>query len=160
MTDPKNLILIVEDDMNLAELIKQIVESTKKYEALSAYSAGEAFRMLEANKYPGRGNKIKCVLLDIKLPDLDGLSFLEELRKKYKEEIGVILETAYEDEEKWQRALKGKVVGYLIKPFTAEQILKNLDVFFEGEAAKEGMKILTYDQYFEKFKKYKRGGGH
>jgi response regulator of citrate/malate metabolism len=51
------------------------------------------------------------------------------------------------------------VVGYLVKPFTPEQILKNLDVFFEGEEAKEGMKILTYDQYFEKFKKYKRGGG-
>lgn len=156
MLSSKSPVLVIDDEKDLAESIKGTLESSPKYKGLTANSAQDALRILEEHKTHRGGNHIKCILLDIKMPGMDGLQFLEEIRQKYREEIGVIIVSAYEDDEKWGKALHGKVLGYLTKPFNSAQLLEMVDAAFEGESAKEDLKISAYDKYFDKFKKYKR----
>lgn len=156
MLSVKPSVLIVEDEKDIAENTKIILEDSQNYIGLIANSAPDALRILDENKTSKGGNKIKCILLDIKMPGMDGLEFLEKIREKYKEEIVVIIVSAYEDDQKWQKALHGKIHGYITKPFSADQLLNTVKLAFEGESAKEDMKINAYDKYFDKFKKYRR----
>src|SRR3989338_4645209 len=99
----KPLIMVVDDERDFANNIADTIRKTGKYEVITAYSGKEALYELGKNKsFLGiAGNKVKLILLDIKMPDMDGLQFLEELQAV---QIGVMMLTAYEDEEKWDRA--------------------------------------------------------
>lgn len=103
------------------------------YDALTAYSAKEAFELLAKNKrILGLGNRIRCIILDIKMPEMDGLQFLEKLREDYQERVGVIILSAYEDVEKWAKARHGLAAGYLTKPYKKADLLMRVKEFFDG----------------------------
>jgi response regulator RpfG family c-di-GMP phosphodiesterase len=73
--------------------------------------------------------KIKCIVLDIKMPEMDGLQFLVKLRENYGKEIGVIILSAYGDEEKWSKATAGLVAAYLRKPLNETELLTYLKIY-------------------------------
>ncbi|OGC10643.1 hypothetical protein A3J90_08550 [candidate division WOR-1 bacterium RIFOXYC2_FULL_37_10] len=151
----KPLVLVVDDEVDLNnDIVESINKSNKKYEAISAYSAEEALSSLEKHKVCfGLGrNCIRFVVLDIKMPGMNGLELLETLREKYKENIGVVMLTAWEDKEKWDKATAGFVVNYLVKPFDPAKLIEILDRFFEGE--EERMIVETFEKHIEKDKKY------
>lgn len=106
-------ILIVEDE---AELTKSISEylSGEHYLCESAGTFREAMNKIEAFDYD-------CILLDIMLPDGNGLKILEELKKQQKQD-GVIIISA-------KNALDDKIAGlklgaddYLTKPFHLSEL--------------------------------------
>lgn len=155
----KPLILIVEDDVDYANNLCAMVKSSGKYEAIAANSAKEAFEQLSKNKifFGLGGNRVRLILLDIKMPEMDGLQFLEKIRKTYTEEqIGIIMVTAYEDEEKWERATSGFVAGYITKPFKEEKLLEALDRYFSGEKEKFKMVLDTFEKHIEKKGEFKK----
>jgi CheY-like chemotaxis protein len=128
----KPLVLVVDDEPDMANYIAKVVKSTEKYEVAIAYNGKEALAALEKHRHLfGLGDtKVGCVILDIKMPEMDGLQFLEKLRKDYEGRIGVIILSAYEDQEKRTKAYQGKVVAYLTKPFEDKNLLDYLELFF------------------------------
>lgn len=130
----KPLIMVVDDEKDIADSITELIKDTGKYDVIACYSAMEALKALQGNKrifglYP---NRVRLIILDIKMPEMDGMEFLEKLRKDYMERIGVIILSAWEDEEKWEKARQGMVVGYITKPFNPPALLNHLEDFFEG----------------------------
>ena len=62
-----------------------------------------------------------AILLDIKMPDKDGIQFLEELRKT-KPDVPVIIITGYPSPESEASAKRLGVARYITKPFTPDRI--------------------------------------
>jgi CheY-like chemotaxis protein len=156
----KPLVLVVDDERELANFIVDTVNESGKYEAVPAYSAKEAFAQLKKHRQllGLAGNRIKLILLDIKMPETDGLQFLEKLRKGYNQgELGVLMVTAYEDEEKWDRATSGFIVGYLKKPVTKADLLARIGRFFSNPEARYKMSLDTFEEHIEKAAEFKRG---
>lgn len=153
---PKPLIMVVDDELDVANAIANIVKDTNKYEVVTAYSAKEALVNLKKNKIMLGlgGNRIRLILLDIKMPEMDGLQLLEKIRKDFGEDIGISMLTAWEDEEKWDRATSGFVVNYIKKPFKSDELIATIDKFFEG---KEGKMVLdTFEKHIAKREEFEK----
>jgi DNA-binding response OmpR family regulator len=153
----KNLVMVVDDEKDFADSVAAFLRKIG-YEAITAYSAKEAFENINKNKpFMGiGGNRIRCILLDIKMPEMDGLQFLDQLRAKREDKIGVIMLTAYEDEDKWLEVASAYAAGYIKKPFREEEIRNTLKRFFEGK--EDEMAEETMEDYLageEKRKAYK-----
>lgn len=135
------LILVVEDEIRQANMIAKMINQTGRYEAIKALCAKEGLEELEKHKpFLGIGeNEIKCIVLDIKMPEMDGLEFLREVRRQesFMKLLPVIILTAYEDKEKWSRAtspLSGMAAAYLKKPVKEEELISAIDrCLFSGE---------------------------
>ncbi|KAF0133713.1 MAG: response regulator receiver [Candidatus Saganbacteria bacterium] len=136
----KPLILVVEDEPMMAENIAEIIRATGRYEAVVALSTREGFEQLDKHKrFLGLAdNQIKCIVLDIKMPGMDGLEFLKWIRRQesFMKLIPVIILSGYEDKEKWTRATAmGKSAAYLKKPLNEEELTDTIDRVFAGDWA-------------------------
>jgi CheY-like chemotaxis protein len=162
MAKNKPLIMVMDDEKDFADSVAAFLRKIG-YEAVTAYSAKEAFETINKNKpFMGLGrNRIRCILLDIKMPEMDGLQFLEQLRAENKDKIGVIMLTAYEDEDKWLEAASDYAAGYIKKPFREDEIRNALKRFFEGkedEMARETMEdYLAGEEKRKAFKEKNKG---
>lgn len=148
----KPLIMVVDDEVDVANAVASIIKNTEKYRVIVANSALEALEQLAKNKIMLGigGNHIRLIFLDIKMPGMDGLQFLEKVRQDYGEGIGVVILTAFEDAEKWERATSGFVVNYIKKPFKNEEIIATIDEFFSGQGAE--MTLKTFEKHIAKRK--------
>lgn len=151
----KPLIMVVDDEVDVANSIANTIKDFKRYEVITAYSAKEALEHLKKNKaFMGLGgNRIRLIFLDIKMPEMDGLQALEKIRKNFGEDIGISMLTAWEDEEKWDRATSGFVINYIKKPFKSEELIATINSFFEGK--EEKMVIKTFEKHLEKREEFK-----
>lgn len=111
-------ILIVEDDPNLLEGIRAILE-LDGYDVLSAENGMQALNLLRNTPVPP-----DLIVSDIMMPMIDGLQLLQAVRKEPKWlAIPFIFLTAKSEKTDMQR---GKILGvddYLVKPFDGEELL-------------------------------------
>jgi two-component system OmpR family response regulator len=110
-------ILVVEDDTNLNRQIKDALTE-------GGYAVDVAFDGEEGH-YLGDTEPYDAVVLDIGLPQMDGLSVLEEWRRAGKD-LPVLLLTA---RDRWSDKVQGIDAGaddYLAKPFHMEELLARL----------------------------------
>ncbi|MDD4179863.1 MAG: response regulator [Candidatus Margulisbacteria bacterium] len=155
----KPLIMVVDDEREVTNNLVEVINQTGKYEAIAAYSGKEALALLDKNRQlmGVLGNKVKLILLDIKMPEMDGLQFLERVRKEHDEDhIGVIMVTAYEDEEKWEKSTSGFVSGYVKKPIVKDDVLGALDRFFSQPDARYDMTLETFEKHIGKKEEFKK----
>ena len=111
----KKQILICDDQVNVRESYKLILE--EDYELVFAENGQYALLWL------GEGNKPDLVIMDIKMPKMDGLTTLKEL-KKLQPELPVLIVTGYDCVETAASALQSGAFDYLVKPFEPDQIKK------------------------------------
>ena len=109
-------ILIVDDDRSIQDLVTEILK-IEGYTFHIASSGKEAFGYAMKNSY-------KLILMDIKMPEWDGLTairsldFVQEIKK-------VIVISAYLDSEMLQELTREPlVVGWLEKPFDPSQLVE------------------------------------
>src|SRR3989339_995160 len=143
----KPLVLVVDDEKDLADDIADLIKRTGKYDATVANSAKDAFEKIEDNNWllgiPR--NKVSCIILDIKMPEMDGMQFLNKLWKIRKEQypaqseldqgkdyIPVIILSAWEDQEKWENT--PRKLEYLRKPVKEDELFAALDRVMKGRA--------------------------
>jgi CheY-like chemotaxis protein len=108
MAENKKLILIVEDDPTSRLLYSNFLE-LKGFNVLSVTDGREAIDAVIANP------DIQIILMDIRLPLLDGISSMKEI-KKMRKDVTIIAQTAYAMVEDKSRMLKAGFDGYLAKP--------------------------------------------
>lgn len=128
-------ILIVEDDITIHNLIKEILKK-ENYNILDAYSGTEALLLLEREK-------IDLILLDLMLPGIDG----EEIIKQIKE-IPIIVISAkisYEDKVK---ALSYGANDYITKPFNTEEFLARIKVQLRIKENRQNNNGMKYKDLF------------
>jgi DNA-binding NtrC family response regulator len=116
-------ILIVEDEPKMLRLL-ELNLAEEGYATLAAPDAETGLRLL-------RHGRIDLVLTDLKLPHMDGLEFLQAV-KRSNAQTPVILMTAYGTVETAIEAMKAGASDYVLKPFALEEIKllirKELDV--------------------------------
>lgn len=116
-------VVVVDDDFMVAKVHSGYVARTPGYEVVGvAHTGADALRAV-ADLRPD------LVLLDIYLPDLDGLSVLRELRASAGADTDVIVISAATDVETVRAAMRGGVLHYLIKPFTYAALYDQLRHF-------------------------------
>jgi DNA-binding NtrC family response regulator len=106
-------VLIVDDDAGLRESFRVILEDD--YEVIGAADGLAALDAL-------RSRQIDVVLLDIRLPDMDGIEVLERM-KNLDPQVEVILVTAVKTVRTAVAAMKLGAFDYLTKPFDEEEVL-------------------------------------
>ena len=105
-------ILIVDDDKLLQNSLDTIL--SEKYDTLIAGSGEEALRLLPSHD-------IDLVLLDIRLPGINGIETLSRIRQLNGEAV-VIMMTAYEDVKSVISSMKLGAFDYLVKPLDIEEL--------------------------------------
>lgn len=118
MTEDKELILLIEDDSQMRRFLR-ITLTAHGYRLVEAATAQEGL-MQAATRNPD------VVLLDLGLPDLDGLEVTRRLREWTQTPVIVI--SAREQEQDKVRALDAGADDYLTKPFSAGELLARIRV--------------------------------
>jgi two-component system, OmpR family, alkaline phosphatase synthesis response regulator PhoP len=126
--DTKKTIMVVDDNPDIITIVKTILEG-RGYTVFSASSGPELLSLLPTQK-------CDLIILDIMMPEMDGLEVLTRLKGKVETStIPVILLTAkvqYED------VLGGYKLGadyYITKPFTSTQLVNGINLLLgEGKA--------------------------
>jgi CheY-like chemotaxis protein len=111
-------ILIIDDSNEIRALLETILPY-EGFQTLSAATARAGLDLL-TQQDPD------LVLMDLELPDFNGLKILEQMIQQ-QIEIPVIMMTGYGSEGTAARALRLGAVGYLIKPFTTEEVLTSVE---------------------------------
>ncbi len=115
-------ILVVEDEEKLARFI-ELELAHEGYEVSKAYDGRTALDMATQNQYD-------LILLDIMLPELNGLEVLRRLKNEETGEVGtpVILVTARDAVMDKVSGLDAGAVDYITKPFAIEELLARIRV--------------------------------
>lgn len=115
-------VVIVEDDENAVNIYKQFTNQLDQFTVIATASTGkQALNILQAAQPD-------LILLDIFLPDMNGIDLLREIRREYRG-IDVILITAANDTETVSEAIRGGAFGYLIKPIIIDKLLATLNQY-------------------------------
>ena len=133
----KGRILMVDDERDLLDL-SAILLRREGLEVSTCVSGKAALTLLNNEEFD-------LILLDLRMPGLDGLGFLEIFKKQQRREEVVML-TAYADVESAVKAIKLGAYGYLSKPFDTGEVLAHLDRILELQALRAENKALRREQ--------------
>lgn len=110
-------ILVVDDEEEICSLLKEFLMK-KGYEVLTATDASSALEAVSRTRP-------HLVLLDIRMPQKDGITLLKEI-KEINREIGVIMVTAVRDEILAKKTLEFGADGYITKPIDLDYLETNV----------------------------------
>ncbi|MGB8705828.1 MAG: sigma-54 dependent transcriptional regulator [Gillisia sp.] len=113
-----NSILIVEDDVAFATMLKTFLEK-RSYKVETSFTAADAFKKLKDQQFD-------LLLTDVRLPDTEGLEILMLVKEKYPSSQ-VIMMTNYAEINMAVKAMKNGAFDYVSKPFRPESILRTLE---------------------------------
>jgi DNA-binding NtrC family response regulator len=108
-------LLIVDDDEGMRENLQELFESLG-YHVLTASNTAEALKAME-------GASIDLLLTDYKMPGPTGVELIEIARRK-RPKLRAILMTAFGDSFTEIESVRRGAIGYLNKPFEADEVAK------------------------------------
>ena len=116
----KKILVIDDDEMNL-QIAKMILEKKLPCEVLCATGGHEGLEIL-------RNRRVNLVLLDILMPEFDGIETLREIRDdKRIKNVSVMMLTASGDVENIQKVGTLGVKDYIKKPFMPADLIKRVE---------------------------------
>jgi len=113
MANPKQVILIVDDEEGLREGLSKLLEG-EGYAVIAAETGEEALQILQQSH-------IDLVLTDMRMPGMDGIELLKKIRERHGE-LGVIILTGYGQIESYIEAMNFGAIEYVSKPFKVNEL--------------------------------------
>ena len=132
---PKDMRVLIVDDEEIAAEHARIVLEEVGILADTCHTGGDALQMLEVQHT--KHEAYNLVLLDWKMPEMDGLEVAREIRKRYDNETTVIILTSFDWDEIMDEALHIGVDSFLAKPLFASNVINE----FERLARKNNMSL-------------------
>jgi FixJ family two-component response regulator len=124
MSSRKPFVYVVDDDASMLKSLKRLIGSCG-FE-VRAYETARAFLAESRIRHPS------CLVLDVQLPDMDGLSLQEKLAEK-KVFLPIIFITGYGDIPMSVKAMKKGAVDFLPKPFSAQSLTEAIGRALAGD---------------------------
>ena len=112
--DEEDLLYLLES--NLRDLGMKPISTSSGYEALEIYRQNLG--------------SIQAVYLDLKMPGMGGMEVFYKL-KQIHDDVRVILLTGYHKDRYVDRLLREGAIGYLLKPFSNQEVRNSLDLLFQ-----------------------------
>lgn len=119
-------ILIADDHGVMRSGLRALLEDKKAMEVVGEAATGEETLNMAILHVPD------IVLMDIGMPDIDGIEVTRRLRK-ISPQTQVLILTAYEDEVLLQEAVKAGAAGYIIKRAVADELLDAIRAVSRGD---------------------------
>ncbi|MBN1885605.1 MAG: response regulator [Candidatus Krumholzibacteriota bacterium] len=133
--DPRGTVLIIDDEESILEVIDEYL--SERGFATATAATGEAARSLVAER------SFDVALVDLKLPDTDGLDLVEEISRRRPETRCVIM-TGFASMESTIEALRLNVFDYVIKPFQMVKIAEVVEAAVDHVVMKRtGAKLIS-----------------
>ena len=112
---PRPIVLVVDDEEVIRSICRRALEP-EGYAVKDASNGGEALRLLEEESPD-------VVLLDLRMPVMDGAAVLAEMKKRWPD-VNVAIITAYADSDLMTKALEWSPFMVIEKPFRPKAILR------------------------------------
>jgi CheY-like chemotaxis protein len=122
-----NKVLLVEDEDIDAYLSKAVLQQLDIAKEIIICKDGEQALSLIGNlskDHTSGQEPIDLILLDIRMPGMDGFEFLQELRENYQQHYTVVILSSSEDTSDITRAAQFQAQYYLVKPLTEDKVKK------------------------------------
>ena len=118
-------VAIVDDDDLIRESLKIIVGSNEDIDVKGTFKNGqELLKYLE-------GNYLDVVLMDIRMPILNGVETLAEIRRRDLKTKVIVL-TTFDEDEYIEKSLNQGAIGYLLKHTTPDKIIDTIKMVYNG----------------------------
>lgn len=117
------VIVIVEDDRDNQSLLNQIL-SNSKFEVISLYNGQEILDYFSSNTI----RKVDLILMDIKMPKIDGLKAASIIKKSFPE-VPIIAQTAYALSDDILHIKNSDFDDYILKPIQRKDLLEKISKF-------------------------------
>lgn len=111
-------ILVIDDELFVRELLQEFL-SKEGYKVYLAESGEKAINLVKSNP-------VEIALIDLKMPGMDGISTLKEIKKIAPDTIAIIL-TGYPTIETSIEALRSGAYDYVVKPFKLNDLKNTIE---------------------------------
>src|ERR1700675_4584672 len=125
---PKGSILVVDDEIEIREGLEALLTS-ENFQVTLAETGAAGLQKLEDNPFD-------LMLLDVSLPDRNGLELLREIRLR-DPQLSIILITAYGSIDMARAAFKGGAQDFITKPWSNDELVAQISVAIEGRRLRE-----------------------
>jgi len=125
---PKGSILVVDDEVEIREGL-EILLSSEGFQVTPVGTAAAGLAQLENQPFD-------LLLLDVSLPDRNGLELLREIRR-HDPGLSIILITAYGSIEMARAAFKSGAQDYITKPWSNDELIAQVSLAIEGHRLRE-----------------------
>ncbi len=115
-------VLFVDDELSILKAIKRSFFNSD-FSVFVANSAKEGLEFL-------KNNKVDIVVSDVKMPEMDGISFLSEIKKLYPGIDRIILSGFVERSEVLKAIINGVAFDYMTKPWESDTMIEKLNYIF------------------------------
>ena len=142
-------VMIVDDQVILSEGIRSVLASSEDLDVIAvAHDGQEALDEMEKGSLPD------VVLLDIRMPNMNGVVTTGEIKKRYPD-VKVLMLTTFDDSDYILSALNNGACGYLLKDISAPALIDSIknayagDTILPAKIAKkisDAAKLLTSDR--------------
>jgi len=121
---PVSKVLVVDDSEFMRKVLRNILEAGG-HKVIEARSADEAF-----DRYMREGADV--ITMDIVMPDKDGIEAVRRL-KEANQRAKIIMISALGHQKTVMRSLEAGAVDFIIKPFTADDVLESVNAVLQME---------------------------
>jgi DNA-binding NtrC family response regulator len=125
--------MLVDDEERFLTTTQKLLER-KNIDVVTASSGAEALEVLQANR-------VHVVILDVKMPGMDGVDTLREIKRRFPM-VEVIMLTGHATVDSAVEGLKSGAVDYLMKPSDLDEIVKKaMDAFSRRVDVEEKIRV-------------------
>jgi len=120
-------VLIVEDSKSIRSMMRVLLEEAGDYFSVEAGNGFEALKALPTRRFD-------LIITDINMPDINGLELISYVKSNQTyRDIPLIIVSTEKSEEDKKRGLALGAAGYVVKPFTKDELREMVAIVLKGK---------------------------